>query len=126
MRQIALVLFGCTTIAGCTHAPSIVGKWNGTLGAQAPTYEFKDDKTMKMDTQIGQVKASVDGTYETTDKEITIHLTGAKVGGKSLPITPAGQPGKGVTGAYKFNNANELALTLSGKTELLKRVPEGG
>ncbi len=85
-------------LAGCSHKPTIVGKWQGTVtqprGTMNATFQFMPDgkETMGIQGSVGAmpVTMSAAGTYTVSDITLTQTLTSATVNGQAMPM-PAAQ-----------------------------------
>ena len=114
----------------CRHAPSVVGKWKGTMFGQDVTAEFKDDKSMTADIKAGAYGAVFSGTYVVDAKTLTLNFQSYKLEGVDDALAPLAKSfldpvlAKPYQGKYHFNNEDELAITYQNKTDVIKRIQE--
>lgn len=99
-RLALTLLVPALALAGCSHKPTIVGKWQGTVtqsnGSMNSTFEFAPDgkETISSLANAGgmTMKVSGNGTYTVDGTNLTQTLTGVTVNGGNIPL-PA-RPGK--------------------------------
>jgi len=93
---LALALLAAA-LAGCSHKPTIVGKWQGTVtqrgGTMNTTFEFAPDgkETMGIQGSMGAMSVTMSGTgtYTVSDNTLTQTLTSATVNGQTMALPPA-------------------------------------
>ena len=134
MNRLTLPVIACFgALAGCSHEPTVVGKWTGDMmGLPSVTAEFKEDKTLTVDGKLGAYGAKLSGKYEIDSKNLTVTFDKYTTSGVDASLKPVAdsliKPNLNTPFklAYHFNKADELALTYHGKTDLIKRVAESG
>ncbi len=81
-------------LAGCSHKPTIVGKWQGTVtqpsGTMNSTFEFKPDgkETISGQANAGGMTMNIgaSGTYQVDGANLTQTLTTMTMGTRTMPI----------------------------------------
>lgn len=130
LRLAALPAFALAlALTGCSHKPTIVGKWQGTTTRQGmtmnTTYDFSQDgkETISFQTSGGPISVSMggSGTYTVSGSSLTQNITTMSMGSMTMPL-PAAQA-KPQTGTFTLDG-DHLTLTApnSQQTVTLTRV----
>jgi hypothetical protein len=130
----ALLAGGAFLLAGC--APSVVGKWNGSVPAGGQTLpvatEFKKDNTFTQNITVAVMPAlpamqvDISGTYKVEGDKLSLSVNKATVAGKDMTsrLPPQLKSGMGPSGTFKIEG-DKMTLTGSdGQATIFNRVKE--
>ena len=115
----ALVVSVAALTVGCKK-PGVEGKWQGQLQGMSSTIEFKPSGEFTQSSQIPIGTVEGTGTYKVAGENISLTVTDAKVGGRSvLAMLPPAQ--KQQSGTWK-REGDSLTLTMGKSSASLTAV----